>query len=200
MHTLFKRGMQQSGGWPGKILSLRSWVLLLGLLLVHSITTTSAKKSEKDGPTVSDFKYLVNSANFKNAFATLLMEVLKDDGTKKKFVEMMKKIANDQDSEEIELKSRWGWGDHPSPRKDPKLDRWIKGFRKLVMDVDEKENYLKEAVRLSRFMLGDKEFRQTFGEFLESTNIKVKNQKKKGKGKKKKTKQLTKDSMDYSDE
>jgi len=68
------------------------------------------------------------------------------------------------------------------------------------MDVDEKENYLKEAVRLSRFMLGDKEFRQTFGEFLESTNIKVKNQKKKGKGKKKKTKQLTKDSMDYSDE
>jgi len=203
MHTLFKRGMQQNGGWPRKILSLRSWVPLLGLLLVHSITTTSAKKSDKkDGPTLKDFKYLVNSAKFKNAFATLLMDVLKDDGTKKKFVEMMKKIANDQDpdsiEDDIEIGSRWGWGEHASPRKDPKLDRWIKGFRKLVQD--EKENYLKEAVRLSRFMLGDKEFRQTFGEFLESTNIKVKNQKKKGKGKKKKTKQLTKDSMDYSDE
>ena len=40
--------------------------------------------------------------------------------------------------------------------------------------------FQKEAVRLSKFMLGDKQFRKTFGEFLESTNIKVKNQKKKG--------------------
>merc|ERR1711972_313189 len=85
-------GMQQNGGWPRKILSLRSWVPLLGLLLVLSITTTSAKKSDKkDGPTLKDFKYLVNSAKFKNAFSTLLMDVLKDDGTEKKFVEMMKK-------------------------------------------------------------------------------------------------------------
>jgi len=202
MHTLFKRGMQQNGGWPRKILSLRSWVPLLGLLLVHSITTTSAKKSDKkDGPTLKDFKYLVNSAKFKNAFSTLLMDVLKDDGTEKKFVEMMKKIANDRDPELESLedgsKSRWGWGAHPSPRKDPKLDRWIRGFRKVVQD---NKDYLKEAVRLSKFMLGDKLFRKTFGEFLESTNIKVKNQKKKGKGKKKKTKQLTKDSMDYGDE
>ena len=66
--------------------------------------------------------------------------------------------------------------------------------------VQDNKDYLKEAVRLSKFMLGDKQFRKTFGEFLESTNIKVKNLKKKGKGKKKKTKQLTKDSMDYGDE
>merc|ERR1719495_1096322 len=89
------------------------------------------------------------------------MDVLKDDGTEKKFVEMMKKIANDPDPELESLedgsKSRWGWGAHPSPRKDPKLDRWIRGFRKVVQD---NKDYLKEAVRLSKFMLGDKLFQK----------------------------------------
>jgi len=183
MHTLLKRVMQQNGRWPGIILGFRTWLLLLAILLVNLISTTNAKKSKEDGPTLQDFKDMVSDTSFKNAFAGLLMDVLDDKGSQKKFVTMMKAIAEGHDGKaDLGADSRWGWGAHATPRKSKKIEEWAKKFKELA----KKPEYVKQAVRLFKFTIGNTNFRETFSNFLESTKIKVKDQRKK-KGKRKQT-------------
>merc|ERR1719295_2274771 len=135
---------------------------------------------------------------FRAAFKDLVMKVLRDELVQKKFVTMMKAIAEGHDGQlaldSIEImdkdkKKRWGWNNPSEPS--PKEKKWIAGFVK----ISKKPEYLKPAISLFKFTIGDPHFRKTFQDFLVSTKIEVKDQRQK----KEKPKKLTEKSVEYSD-
>jgi len=179
------------------ILGFRPLALFLGLFFLNAISTTTAKKSKEEGPTADGFEALVLDGGFRAAFKDLVMKVLRDELVQKKFVTMMKAIAEGHDGQleldeteliESEIK-KWGW-DNPS-EPSPKEKKWITGFVK----ISKKPEYLKPAISLFKFTIGDPHFRKTFQDFLVSTKIEVKDQRQK----KEKPKKLTEKSVEYSD-